>query len=69
MNIELKVDGMTCSHCQAAVTKALKSVPGVRSATVDLRQAKATVEGDALDVSKLIAAVQTEGYQATPAQA
>jgi 3-oxoacyl-(acyl-carrier-protein) synthase/DNA-binding FrmR family transcriptional regulator/copper chaperone CopZ len=32
----LDVQGMTCSHCSAAVQRALEAVPGVESATVDL---------------------------------
>jgi copper chaperone CopZ len=62
---ELKIDGMTCGHCSAAVQKALEKVPGVRAATVDLGAGRAHVEGDA-DVAVLVAAVQDEGYQAAP---
>jgi copper chaperone len=32
----IKVNGMTCEHCVAAVTKALKSLPGVSEVRVDL---------------------------------
>jgi copper chaperone len=59
----LRVDGMTCNHCQAAVKEALESVEGVRTATVDLEGGFAEVEGSA-GVEVLIAAVQDEGYQA-----
>ncbi len=61
---ELKVDGMTCGHCQNAVKGALESVSGVQQAEVDLANGIARVEGDA-DVNKLIAAIQEEGYQAS----
>jgi copper chaperone CopZ len=27
------VEGMTCSHCEAAVVKAVKTLPGVQDAT------------------------------------
>ncbi len=60
----LKVEGMTCHHCVAAVTKALESVDGVRSAKVDLDAGRAVVDG-AADVQAMIAAVQEEGYQAS----
>ena len=60
----LKVEGMTCHHCVMAVTKALESVSGVRSAKVDLDAGSAEVEGDA-DLDAMIAAVQEEGYQAS----
>lgn len=32
----IKVNGMHCEHCKAAVEKAVKAIPGVKSATVDL---------------------------------
>jgi len=60
----LKVEGMTCHHCVMAVTKALESVDGVRSAKVDLEAGRAEVDG-AGDVQAMIAAVQEEGYQAS----
>lgn len=60
---ELNVSGMTCGHCQTAVTKALKSVEGVSNAQVDLATGKATVTGTP-DPQALIAAVIDEGYSA-----
>lgn len=63
--MELKIDGMTCGHCTAAVKKALESVSGVTHAEVDLASGRARVDGQA-DPSQLVAAVQDEGYQAAP---
>lgn len=63
---ELNITGMTCDHCQHAVKDALESVEGVQDATVDLSTGTAKVEGSA-DLNTLIAAVEEEGYQATPA--
>ncbi len=62
---ELKIDGMTCGHCVAAVKRALERVQGVGSADVDLAAGRARVDGDAA-VAALVAAVQDEGYQAKP---
>jgi copper chaperone len=62
---ELKIDGMTCGHCSAAVKKALEKVAGVSAASVDLAAGRARVDGNA-DVAALVAAVQDEGYQAAP---
>jgi len=61
--MNLKIDGMTCDHCQRAVKKALESVEGVAEATVELESGLARVDG-AADVKALIAAVEEEGYQA-----
>lgn len=43
MRKELRIDGMTCGHCQARVEKALNSVPGV-TAKVDLKKKVARIE-------------------------
>ena len=63
MSTELNISGMTCGHCQTAVTKALKSVPGVENAQVDLQTGKAVVEGQ-VDPQALLDAVTEEGYGA-----
>jgi len=61
----LKVQGMTCNHCVMRVAKALKSVPGVQDAQVDLQKAHAVVTYDEAKVApeKLSAAVVDAGYK------
>jgi copper chaperone len=44
--LELKVLGMACGGCKAAVEKALQSLNGVSSARVDLAEKTAYVEYD-----------------------
>lgn len=63
----LKIGGMTCSNCQKHVGEALKAVPGVASAQVDLMFHKATVSYDPsrTTVDALVAAVKESGYDAT----
>jgi copper chaperone CopZ len=58
---------MTCSHCVAAVTKAIKSVPGTEDAQVDLASGRATVHGSAAPEA-LVKAVEEEGYSAVVKQ-
>ncbi len=62
----LPIEGMTCASCVARVEKALKKVPGVISAEVNLATEKAqvTVSGDAGGADALIAAVEKAGYTA-----
>ena len=62
----LKVQGMTCNHCVMRVAKALKSVPGVQDAQVDLQKAQAVITYDDATVApdKLFAAVVEAGYKA-----
>ncbi len=62
--IELKVEGMTCGHCEQAVRQALAAVPGVTAVLeVDRGQQRAAVEGNP-DPTALIAAIKAEGFQA-----
>ena len=61
----LKIQGMTCNHCVMRVAKALKAVPGVQDAQVDLQKAEAIVtydEGKATK-DKLGFAVVEAGYK------
>ncbi len=62
----LKVEGMTCNHCVMRVAKALKAVPGVSDAKVDLQKAEAAVTFDESKTSreKLANAVTEAGYRA-----
>lgn len=43
---EYKIEGMNCSHCQAAVAEAIKGVDGVKEVSVDLSDGIARVAGD-----------------------
>ena len=61
--VRLKVEGMSCGHCVAAVERGLNAVPGTEKVTVDLDLGLAVVEGDA-DAQALIDAVVEEGYEA-----
>lgn len=61
--IKLKIDGMNCGHCKAAVEQAIKGVAGAGSVQVDLEKGEATVEGEA-DSAALVSAVEDKGYDA-----
>ena len=60
----INVEGMSCSHCVNAVTKAVSSLEGVFQVQVNLEEKTTVVEYDsakiALDVIK--AAIEEEGY-------
>lgn len=60
----LKVEGMSCGHCVMRVEKALSKVNGVSKVKVSLESKTAEVEGEALDSSALLKAVEASGYQA-----
>jgi copper ion binding protein len=62
----IKVQGMTCNHCVMRVVKALKAVPGVQDAQVDLGKAQAviTFEESTVTPEKLSSAIVEAGYKA-----
>ena len=64
---KLKITGMTCGHCVAAVKRALSDLPGVCGAAVTLDPPEAVVEYDPNRVTpKAMAKVaEAEGYPAT----
>ncbi|CAH0283223.1 putative copper-importing P-type ATPase A [Massilia sp. Bi118] len=66
--LQLAVQGMTCASCVTRVEKALKKVPGVTDASVNLATEQATVHGPALDAAAIVAAVVQAGYEAAPVQ-
>ncbi|SFU71304.1 Cu+-exporting ATPase [Polaromonas sp. YR568] len=65
-SLQLQIDGMTCASCVSRVEKALKQVPGVLSASVNLATETAEVSavGGAALLPALTAAVAKAGYQA-----
>jgi copper chaperone len=63
--LTLKIEGMTCMHCVAAVKKALAAVDGVDEVVdVSLDNGSAVVRGSA-PADALVAAVKASGYSAT----
>lgn len=66
--IQLRIEGMTCAACVARVERALKRVPGVQEAIVNLATESATVRADlsAVQVEQLLEAVGSAGYTAQP---
>jgi Cu+-exporting ATPase len=59
----LPIDGMTCASCVARVEKALKAVPGVGAAAVNLATEAASVSAAAGAAPALLAAVRKAGYE------
>lgn len=62
----IKIEGMSCGHCSAAVTKALKALNGVNSAEIDLKAKEAIVEVNvSVNDADLRKAVEDAGYEVT----
>ncbi len=64
METTFTVKGMTCGHCVAAVGGALRALPGVEAADVDLATGAVVVRSAGpLDMAAVRAAVDDEGYE------
>jgi Cu+-exporting ATPase len=70
-HVELAIKGMTCASCVLRVEKALKKVPGVTQANVNLATHRATLELDTSIqapqslIAELLVASEKAGYEAT----
>ena len=62
---EIPVKGMTCAACVARVERAIKRLPGVVSATVNLTAEKAFVEylPDTVSLARIRQAIREAGYE------
>ena len=62
--VPLKIRGMMCGHCEAAVRKALEAIPGVASAAVDHEKSIAVVDlAVPVDEAAFKKAIEDEGYE------
>jgi len=61
---KIKVNGMSCNHCVAAVTKALQGIEGLDNIKVDLDKGEATFdETIPVDLKIIKKSVSRAGYQ------
>jgi len=58
----LPVSGMTCASCAGRVERALRKVPGVTAAAVNLASEQVRVDADGSELATLIQAVESAGY-------
>ncbi len=61
----IKVEGMSCGHCQMRVKKAVEAVEGVQKAEVNLQNKQVVVEYDEgkANLEKVKAAIKEAGYE------
>ncbi|HBT31522.1 MAG TPA: heavy metal translocating P-type ATPase [Pusillimonas sp.] len=65
-HISLSIQGMTCASCVSRVERALKKLPGVAQANVNLATERAEIDiADTALVPQAIQAVQKAGYEAS----
>lgn len=64
MTKTMKIEGMSCMHCAGRVESALKAVPGVADAKVNLEKKEAVITlSENVPASRLMGAVEEAGYE------
>lgn len=61
--MELEVKGMTCGHCEAAVTRAVRGVDPAAAVSVDRAAGRVRIENAKADPAALRQAIEDEGYE------
>jgi copper chaperone len=62
MNIQLTVTGMTCGHCEKAVTRAIQTLDPQAQVQIQRDQNLVKVQTSATQAA-VVAAIEEEGYQ------
>jgi copper chaperone len=64
---EIKVKGMSCGHCVAAMTKAMAGLPGVSNVKVDLASGRVSYDRAApIAPEDLARVVKAAGFELVP---
>ena len=64
----LAIDGMSCTHCVAAVRSALEELDGVRAENVAIGSATVAYDPNKANPREIVAAVDAAGYHAHPGE-
>jgi copper chaperone CopZ len=69
MSTELtySVPGVSCAHCEAAITQEVEQVTGVESVQVDLDRKTVVVRGAGVSDDAVRAAIDEAGYEVATA--
>ena len=62
--LDLEIEGMSCGHCVAAVSDALRELPGVTVEAVRIGSAAVSYEPDRVSLDEILLAVEDAGYSA-----
>ena len=66
MDLVLKVKGMNCGHCVAAVKRAVEAEAGVTEAVPDLGSGNVAIRGEGLDRNAIVTRIENAGYKVEP---
>lgn len=59
----IRVEGMTCSNCEANVTRTLLKLEGIEEVVADRNTSQVKIMGEKIDLSEIEQAVTEIGYQ------
>ncbi len=65
MKYDMIVEGMSCEHCEKAVSDAVKVLANVINVTVDIATKHVVVECDGVDAQVLKNTIEDQGYDVT----
>lgn len=60
--VTMKIDGMSCGHCVAQVTKALNGLNGVNVEQLSVGSATVAFDPNATSEAMIARAIEDEGY-------
>ena len=63
---QFQVQGMTCGHCERAVTQAVQGVDPAATVCIDRASGRVEVAHTSADRAALAAAIAEEGYAVAP---
>lgn len=64
MEVEkFKVEGMTCSHCEAAVTRTLLKLEGIDEVIADKEKSEVRIAGEKIDEQEIEQTINSIGYR------
>jgi copper chaperone len=61
--VTIKIDGMSCQHCVAAVKKAVDAVEGVSSSNIEVGNATVSFDESKTNSGAISGAIQSAGYK------
>lgn len=59
----IRVEGMTCSHCETNVTRTLLKLEGIEEVVADKNTSQVKIMGEEINLSDIEKAVTEIGYQ------
>ena len=65
MNNVINVEGMSCGHCQKAVSKMIAEIDGVSNVEVSLENEQASFDSDNETINRVVEAINESSFKAS----